>query len=286
MIRLGFHLSIAGGVFNAPLLSEKEHYGTFQIFASNPRGWDHHEVPKDDAEKFKEIAKRADTIPYAHTPYLCNPSSPSKIMLKKSFDMLVANMASCNRLGISGLVVHIGSHLGVGLDLGIKTVSDTVSMALDKEPSVRILLENSAGYNNSVGSKFEEIGNIIDSIGSKRVGVCLDTCHTFAAGYDLRTKDAVDKTCGDFEDNIGFDRLGLVHLNDAKFELGSGLDRHWHIGKGNIGLQGFTELFRNRHFHDMCFIMETPITPEGNEKTNMEAARKAAIKALGRDSVY
>ena len=286
MIRLGFHLSIAGGVYNAPITAERHRYGTFQIFASNPRGWEHRPINEEDAEHFKQVVKKSDTVPYAHTPYLCNPSSASTKMLKKSLGMLVKNMESCSMLGVSSLVVHMGSHLGKGEQHGRKTIIDTISRALDSEPKTVLLLENSSGYKNSMGSKFDETGYIIDSISSDRIGICLDTCHAFASGYDLRTAESIDKVCSEFDSNMGFKRLGLVHLNDAKYELGSGLDRHWHIGQGNIGADGFRELFRNRNFHNRCFVMETPINEHGNEITNMKNARKLAAEALGRDSVY
>ena len=282
MIRLGFHLSVAGGVQNSALTAEKHRYGTFQIFASNPRAWEHHRIKEEDAEAFNGIIKRTGAIPFAHVPYLCNPSSGNKEMLKKSLQMLIGNMESCNLLKITGLVVHQGSHLGEGSESGVKTIVETMRKAAELAPDVRILLENSSGYKNSVGSKFEEIGGIIDKTGSDRIGVCLDTCHAFAAGYDLSTKEGIADMCKSFEDNIGFKRLGLVHLNDAKYGLGSGLDRHWHIGKGNIGVQGFTELFKNRHFHDGCFIMETPINEDGDEASNMRNAKKIVADALGR----
>ncbi len=281
MIRLGFHLSVAGGVQNSALTAEKHRFETFQIFVSNPRAWEHHQIKAGDALAFKEIIKKTGSVPFAHAPYLCNPSSDNKDMLKKSLQMLVGNMESCNLLGIGGLVVHQGSHLGHGSESGVKTIVETMSKAVEIAPDVRILLENSSGYKNSVGSKFEEIGEIIDKVDSERVGVCLDTCHAFAAGYDLRTKDGIDEMCRSFDDNIGFKRLGLVHLNDAKYELGSGLDRHWHIGKGNIGIKGFTEFFKNKHFHDGCFVMETPINEDGDEVSNMKNARKIVTAALG-----
>ncbi len=286
MIRFGFHLSIAGGVSNAAITAKRHHYGTFQIFVSNPRTWKHSAIDEKEALLFSEIMKKTGAIPFAHVPYLCNPSSSSEAMLKKSLNMLVSNMQSCALLGIKGLVVHMGSHLGKGEEHGRKKITETLGKALAAAPDVRILLENSAGYRNSVGSSFEETGMVLDKFDSDAVGVCLDTCHAFAAGYDLRTKESIDKVCNEFEDNIGFKRLGLVHLNDAKYELGSGLDRHWHIGKGNIGIKGFAELLRNRNFHDRCFVMETPINSEGNETTNMAAAKKIAAAALGRDSVY
>ncbi len=276
MIRLGFHLSVSGGVYNAALAAEKHHYGTFQIFASNPRAWEHRKIDDTDAARFREVTRKSGAVPFAHVPYLCNPSSPNPEVLRKSLGMLVGNMESCAQLGIRGLVVHMGSHLGKGEALGLGSIVKTLTSAIDSAPRVRILLENSAGYNNSVGSKFGEIGKALESFGQAEAGVCLDTCHAFAAGYDLRTKTAIDAMCSEFEDKIGFRRLGLVHLNDAKYDLGSGLDRHWHIGKGKIGIGGFTELFRNRHFQDMCFIMETPVNQDGNEATNMKAAQKAA----------
>lgn len=285
MIRLGFHLSVFGGVHNSALTAEKHHYGTFQIFASNPRAWEHHKISDDDAQIFNDILKRSGAVPFAHAPYLCNPSSSSAEVIKKSLKMLIGNMQSCAQLGINGLVVHMGSHLGRGEEYGRNRLIDVLGNAIDAVPNVRILLENSAGYRNSVGSKFSEIGKVLDEFDQSNVGVCLDTCHAFAAGYDLRTKESIDKVCKEFDDNIGFRRLHLVHLNDAKYDLGSGLDRHWHIGKGNIGMDGFTELFKNKNFHDMCFVMETPINQDGNGVTNMKAARKLAYAAVGKASV-
>lgn len=281
MIRLGFHLSVSDGVQNSALTAEKHHYGTFQIFASNPRAWEHHQIKAEDAEAFKDIIKKTGAVPFVHVPYLCNPSSVNRETLKKSLQMLAGNMESCNLLKVAGLVVHQGSHLGEGSESGVKAIVDTIGKAVALAPGVRILLENSSGYKNSIGSRFEEIGEIIDKVGSDRIGVCLDTCHAFAAGYDLRTKEGIAEMCKSFDDNISFKRLGLVHLNDAKYELGSGLDRHWHIGKGNIGVQGFTEFFKNRHFHDGCFVMETPINDDGGEVSNMKNAKKIVAGALG-----
>ena len=286
MIRLGFHLSVSGGVCNSALTAEKEHYGTFQIFASNPRAWEHHRITGEDAQGFKEIVRKSGTVPFAHAPYLCNPSSSSTDVIKKSLKMLVGNMQSCAQLGIGGLVVHMGSHLGRGEEHGRKRLIEALGNAIDSAPNVRILLENSSGYRNSVGSKFSEIGKVLDEFDQSGVGVCLDTCHAFAAGYDLRTEESIDKVCEEFDGNIGFKRLHLVHLNDAKYGLGSGLDRHWHIGKGKIGMGGFSELFKNKHFHDMCFVMETPVNQDGNGHTNMRTAKRLAESASGRGSVY
>ena len=131
-----------------------------------------------------------------------------------------------------------------------------------------------------------QIAEILHKIGSERAKVCLDTCHAFAAGYDLSNENGVRETCNQFEENIGFDRLGVIHLNDAKYPLGSGLDRHWHIGKGYIGAAGFKALFKQKQLKDMSFIMETPVNEEGDSGMNMREARRIAISAVGEKNVY
>jgi deoxyribonuclease-4 len=257
-IRLGFHLSVAGSFSNAPKEAKQEGYTAFQIFSSTPRTWKAPALQPENAKEFAEINAKEDIIPFAHVPYLCNPSSTNASVQKKSTALLIDSIRRCDMLGIEGLVVHIGSHLGLGIDQGLTSAYDTFSKALASEGKVKILLENTAGYTNSVGSKFYEIGKIIDELSSKRLGVCFDTCHAFAAGYDLRTDEAVAKTVEEFDNAIGVHKIGLVHLNDAKFALGSGLDRHWHIGMGEIGHSGFVSLFQNHAFRKGSFVMETP----------------------------
>jgi deoxyribonuclease IV len=271
MIRIGFHLSIANGIGNAAIEAGMHEYGAFQIFVSNPRGWAHSELDREDVQLFQRNVKKFNTVPYVHVPYLCNPSSPNKEMNAKSIDMLLNNMKSCNTLGIKYLVIHMGSHTGKSEEGDFSILINTITYALDKEPNVNILLENSAGFKNSIGSKIEDIGEIIDAINSDRVGVCLDTCHAFAAGYDLHTKEGIEECATHFENSIGFKRLKLVHLNDAKYPCDSGLDRHYHIGKGYIGKDGFVEFFKNSYFNHGSFVMETPIDHHGNNKTNMNA---------------
>ena len=162
--------------------------------------------------------------------------------------------------------------------LGIDNISDAVTFGLDSTERVNILLENGSGYNNCVGSKFSELGRIIDNVGSKRAGVCFDTCHAFAAGYDLRDSDAVTKTMEEFTSYVDISKLRLVHLNDAKHPLGSGLDRHFHIGKGYIGRKGFKALFQNGAFRDGSFIMELPEDSEGLHSDDMNAAKSIMIE--------
>ncbi len=155
-------------------------------------------------------------------------------------------------------MIHLGSHLGKGMETGIENVSDAVAFALDRVKNTDILLENGAGYRNCVGSRFEEIGRIMDRIGSKRVGICLDTCHAYAGGYDISDGESVDRLAREIDSSVGLSRIGLFHLNDAKYPLGSGLDRHWHIGKGHIGKEGLSSFLRNKAFSSGSFIMELP----------------------------
>jgi deoxyribonuclease-4 len=278
MIRAGFHLSVAGGMHNAPASAKANGYRALQLFASSPRTWEITGIPKADAEKFRELA---DGIhPFAHIPYLCNPSSSNPEVYAKSLTMLKGNMSNCGELGIGNTVIHLGSHLGKGLEHGKERTVELVKKALDSVGEVGILLENSSGYKNCVGDRIPDIGDIIGRIGSRRVGLCLDTCHAFAAGYDIRTPEGVEKLASEVKEHVGKERLGLVHLNDAKFDLGSGLDRHWHLGKGSIGEKGFRALFSNRLFRDGDFVMETPEDDVCDDAGNMRELQRI-LKSCG-----
>lgn len=246
-------------------------YMAFQIFTTSSRSWKNSDIEEEDCANFKRYNKEHDLRAYAHIPYLCNPASTNKDVYEKSKLMLAENMGNCEKLGIGNLVIHLGSHLGKGVSQGIKNVCEAVNYGLDKNGKTTILLENGSGYTNCVGSKFEEIGEIIDTVGSERVGVCFDTCHAFAAGYDLRTAESVAKAMAGFDDAVGISRIRLVHLNDAKHELGSGLDRHWHIGKGYIGIDGFRSIFGNKAFGAGSFVMELPEDIEGDHSDDMGA---------------
>jgi deoxyribonuclease IV len=271
MIRLGFHLSIAGSVANAPKEAADKGYTAFQVFTTSSRSWKNSSIDAKDRAEFRRYVGENDLMPFAHVPYLCNPASPNEIVYNKSKEMLINNINNCDSLGIDYLIIHLGSHLGKGVEKGINNICGALSLALDSTENVSILLENGSGYNNCVGSKFSDIGKIIDNLNSERIGVCFDTCHAFAAGYDLRTPDAVASTMDEFSSNIEMSKLRCVHLNDAKFDLGSGLDRHWHIGKGYIGRNGFVSLFRNRAFTSGSFIMELPDDSVATHHDDMRA---------------
>ena len=279
MIKLGFHLSIAGSIANAPRYAGKMGYGDFQIFTSSSRAWANSEITKEAAVEFAGLTKRYSTTPFAHIPYLCNIASARDAVYENSKAMLVNNIRNCMALGIGCLVIHLGSHLGRGVGYGTDRICDALGFAFDRTSDVKILLENSSGYRNSVGSKLDEIGSMIDRLGNERIGACFDTCHAFAAGYDMCTGEGVDRIEQEFASQIGRKNLKLVHLNDAKFPIGSGLDRHWHIGKGYIGRKGFINLFRSRLFNHGFFVLETP---GGEENRDMEEIKNIIRIATGR----
>jgi deoxyribonuclease-4 len=265
-------MSVAGGMYNAPAEAKSRNYLAFQLFASSPRTWASTEIPGPDAEKFRALSKGINS--FAHIPYLCNPSTSNPDVYVKSLAMLKDNMSNCRKLGVGNVVIHLGSHLGKGVEYGKERTTELLKKALDSVDGVGILLENSSGYKNCVGDRMADIGDIIDRVGSKRVGLCLDTCHAFAAGYDVRTTEGVERLADEVKGHVGKERLGLVHLNDAKFELGSGLDRHWHIGKGNIGEKGFRCIFSNKLFQEGNFVMETPEDEVSDDLRNMAELQK------------
>jgi deoxyribonuclease-4 len=281
MIRLGFHMSIAGSVANAPRNAAMKGYGCFQMFTSNSRSWKHETVEEAECQEFISCVREHGLEAYAHMPYICNLASAKHEIHGKSIAALAANIRSCEALGVDYLVAHLGSHLGNGIEFGTGRVCDALAAALQETERVTVLLENSSGYRNSVGSNLEELGRIIDRVGTDRIGVCFDTCHAFAAGYDIRNETGIERVAEEFESQIGTAKLKLVHLNDAKFPLGSGRDRHWHIWKGFIGAQGFMALFRNKLFGHGSFVMETPVSQPGDDARNYIAAKNMILASTG-----
>ncbi len=276
---LGAHVSISGSLDKAVDRAAELGCTTFQIFTRNPRGWRAKPLKPQEAEAFKKkMEMHGFEVAVAHMPYLPNIASPISDSFKKSLNSLIEEVDRAGRLGLRYLVVHIGSHLGKGLDVGIKRVAEAVNTALSKvENDVIILLENMAGQKNSVGSRFEDIRRILNHIEYEdRVGICFDTCHAFAAGYDLRTREAVYTTLEDFDNIIGLDKLKVVHANDSKGGLGSHIDRHEHIGLGKIGSKGFRELLNHPDLRNLQFILETPVDSKGDFSTNLAKLRKLA----------
>jgi deoxyribonuclease IV len=275
-VRVGFHVSIAGGISNSVNNAKKLGCTAFQIFSRNPRGWAAKPLPQSEVESFKNrlcASGIEKTSVVVHMPYLPNLSGPTGELYEKSVKILTEEMQRCNLLGISYLVIHLGSHMGRGSNTGIDQLVNalTVASACSKsENRVVVLLENNVGQKNSVGGTLEELRLILDRLdNSKRFGVCIDTCHLFASGYDLRTKEDVNIIFEKIKAIVGMKELKIVHLNDSKGGLGSNLDRHEHIGLGSIGVEGITAFLNYEAIQALPIIMETPIDRTRGDEQNL-----------------
>ncbi len=278
-MKVGAHMSIAGSIDLSVDRAKERSCDTFQIFTTNPRGWKSRKLRKEEIELFRDKLSSSGIVPVvSHMPYLPNLASPSKSTHKRSVRTLVAEIERCQVLGIPYLVTHLGSHMGKGLDIGHDRIVEAVNTALAAPAeTVMILLENTAGTKNSNGTYFEEIEKILDRIEiPKRVGVCLDTSHAFAAGYELRNENSLDEVFKRFEDIVGTDRLRVIHLNDSKGGLGSHVDRHEHIGMGYIGEKGFKVILKHHLFRERPLILETPIDDRRDDYGNISKVRELA----------
>jgi deoxyribonuclease-4 len=278
---LGAHVSISGAIHMSVDRAVELGCTTFQIFTRNPRGWTYTKLKKAEVDEFRRKFEAAGfRVAMGHMPYLPNIASPKKDIYEKSVRSLVAELERCGALGLELLVVHVGSHLGAGLEKGVEQVANAVNRAVEAvDNQVKVLLENMAGQRNSCGSRFEDIAEILSRVkNADRVGVCLDTCHLLAAGYDIRSEEAVDATISRFDKVVGLNRLWAVHLNDSKGALGSGLDRHEHIGMGNIGENGFKAFINHPAIRDKPMVIETPEDERGNYATDLAKLRKLYTK--------
>lgn len=255
-------MSIAGGVYNC--FDHGEHFKctTIQIFTKNASQWRAKPLTETEIDKFKERQKQTKISPVvAHDSYLINLGSNDKALLQKSKEAFLLEIERCELLGIPYLVMHPGSHTGAGEEIGLKTIADSLSWLHHKSPKAKVMicLETTAGQGTNLGYRFEQIAEIIETTNSpERLGVCLDTCHIFAAGYDIRTERAYKKTMREFDSVIGLKRLKVIHFNDSRKELGSRVDRHEHIGKGCIGVEPFGFFMNDRRLAKIPKILETP----------------------------
>ncbi|MDD5143148.1 deoxyribonuclease IV [Methanoregula sp.] len=278
MVTVGVHVSIAGSLDLAVDRAKDAGCDVFQMFSRNPRGWAYQPIVPSIAEAFRSKIRTTGLLPVDHMPYLPNLASPKPEIYEKSIATLTAELERCATLGIPYLVTHLGHHLGDGMAGGRSRVVHAINTALkDSGVSSMLLLENTAGEKNSVGSSFEHIRGILDGINKKeRVGICFDTCHAFAAGYELRTEDGIIETLDQLDEAFGLDNLRLIHLNDTKGERGSGLDRHEHIGLGFIGEEGFRQLLHNKVFSRLPLVCETPVDDRRDDRGNIEKVRELA----------
>jgi deoxyribonuclease-4 len=278
MIKVGVHVSIAGSLDLAVDRAKNAGCDVFQMFSRNPRGWSVLPLFEGSCETFKSKIRSSNLIPVDHMPYLPNLASPKSDIYDKSIETLIIELERCEKLGIPYLVTHLGHHLGDGIAGGRARVIKGINMALNEaDNSVMLVLENTAGEKNSVGSSFEHIRAIMDGIeNQKRIGVCFDTCHAFAAGYDIRTESGISETLRQFDDQIGIKNLKIIHLNDTKADRGSYLDRHEHIGLGFIGEEGFRLLLHHPTIAALPLICETPVDDRRDDAGNIAKVRELA----------
>ncbi len=259
---LGAHFSVAGGLENALYTARDLHCNTAQIFTKNARSWKDPDLSQARIQTFLKVREET-CIPwvFSHCTYLINIASNDREKLLKSRVSLAAELHRSGLLGLDGVVLHPGAHLGEGLERGLETARESINWVLDRDEGSfpKLLLETTAGTGTCLGSRFEEIGELINSLDKpEAVGVCMDTSHVFAAGYDIRTGQALENTLLAFNKYIGLSRLGLIHLNDSKPELGSRKDRHEHIGKGHIGDSGFSAIMQDKRLAPIPKVLETP----------------------------
>lgn len=277
-IRCGLHVSISGKIYKAVDRALASSCDTFQIFTRNPRSWKSRRLHRDDATEFRRKLQLSGMEPvFAHLPYLANLSSPNKTIHKRSVKALVEELDRCEALSILYVVAHLGSHLGKGRKLGLERVTEAINTALDSSESrATILLENTAGTINSIGSSFRDLQEIMDRVCKSRVAVCFDTCHAFAYGYDLRDPKSVEATVRQLENTLGLNSIALVHANDSKGGLASRIDRHQHIGLGCIGEEGFRAILHTEALRRLPIILETPMDVPGADAANLRRIRELA----------
>jgi deoxyribonuclease-4 len=276
-LTLGVHVSIGGSVDLAVDRAVRLGCNVFQIFTRNPQGWRSSQIKEETVEAFKDKLKRSGMrMAVSHMPYLPNLASPDREVYARSVEALQEELRRSSLLGLDYVVLHLGSHLGKGLEYGQRRVAEAILRAYDETGSrLPVLLENMAGQKNSVGSGFEDLRRIIEFAGGdRRVGVCLDTCHAYAAGYDLSSEAAVKETLEKFELSVDLKRFLLVHLNDSKGGLGCHLDRHENIGRGYIGRRGFRAFLHDICVRNLPMILETPIEREEDWAKDMSVVRK------------
>jgi len=275
---LGGHMSIAGGMHKAILRGEEINCTAIQVFTKSNRQWGGKVLTDQDAKLFKDTWKKSSCVQsiVGHATYLINVGSPKKEVYKKSVIALQDEVRRCTMLGIPYLVLHPGSHLGSGEDVCLKQIAEALDQVLEKHSGAfKILLETMAGQGTGVCHRFEQIAAIFDHMTHKRrLGVCFDTCHVFAAGYDFRTKIGYEDVMEAFDRIIGLHRLKVMHINDSMKDLGSRVDRHADIGKGKIGSDGFKCIFNDERFFDIPKILETPEGTLENYAKNMKVIKR------------
>ena len=276
---VGAHVSSAGRIDKAIANATGVTAETFQIFGAAPQQWRRKQHPDGDVDAFRagRAAERLGPA-FIHAIYLINLATPDDELLAKSIDALAADLALADRIGASGVIVHVGSHLGSGFEAALPRIAQAINRALDQAGGeADLLLENAAGEGNKVGSSFQELAAMAAAAANDRVKVCLDTCHLHAAGYAIHTAGGLRDAAAEFNRELGAEMLAAVHANDSKTPLGSGRDRHENIGRGSIGLPAFRRLIRNRLFRSAPWLLEVP-GPNGKGPEESDVAILRALR--------
>ena len=259
---IGAHVSAAGGVQNAPLNAQNIGANAFALFVKNQRQWSAKPLEDAAVEAFKQNLSAAKILPehvLPHDSYLINLGHPDDAKREQSFNAFLDEISRVERLGLKLLNFHPGSHLNeISETECLNLIAECMNEAIKRTRDVKLVIENTAGQGSNLGYKFEHLAHLIDKVNDRgRVGVCLDTCHTFAAGYDLRSNEAYAKTMRDFDAIVGYEFLSAMHLNDSKFGINSRKDRHESLGKGHLGIDAFKNIINDERIGEIPLILET-----------------------------
>lgn len=280
---LGAHMSIAGGVHTAIERGNRIGCTTIQMFVKNNNQWRGKPLTETDVSTYKDLLSKSSIGPVVvHDTYLINLCAKDKTILRKSRAALKDELDRCESLGAPYLNFHPGAHVGQGEEDGIRIIAESLNIIHEQTKGYRVrsVIETTAGQGSSLGYRFEQIRDIIDRVEEKdRMAVCVDTCHIFAAGYDIVSEQGYDATFREFDAIVGLDKLVAFHVNDSKRELGSRVDRHEHIGKGRIGLEGFRHLMNDERFRSIPKILETDKGPDMKEDVRNMKVLKSLIRA-------
>jgi deoxyribonuclease-4 len=276
-MHIGLHLPTSQGLCSAARRGAKLHVDCMQLFSRNPRGWRAGEHSEEEVARFRCLLAEAGIASLAlHACYLVNLASPDPSLRQRSERAVADDMVRAARLGATGVAVHPGHHMGVGIETGLRHLAGSLRRVLSASPpSVRLLLENTAGRGSELGGDWQQFSRLLDLLhGDPGLGVCFDTCHAHAAGYRLDSARGVSRALAGVRSAVGMDRVGLLHLNDCLYPAGSRQDRHQHIARGSIGAEGFRRLLRRRDLQHICAVLETPIDRPGDDRRNLRRARE------------
>ena len=275
-MKIGAHVSTAGGISKAVGRGVEIGCETIQIFGSSPQGWAFKPTSGDEVEAFRQSVAEAGMGPvFLHAIYLINLGTPKEDILEKGVQSLINYMGLASDIGATGVIVHPGSHGGAGYEAVFPQTVSSIQRVLEHSPEgPYLMLENMAGMGQHIGAKFEDLGQILKAVDSPRLRICLDTQHCFAAGYDMTTRQGIEAMIAELDRDVGVANLMAVHANDSKRPCGSGVDRHDNIGEGFIGEDGFAAIMENPAFQDVPFLLEVPgFEGKGPDRQNIDVLK-------------